>query len=150
MQITLYNTPSDMKVTNKVLNNATVKNCTIKDAMDINHPVLVLNNDVNLTLYNYCYIPNWGYYYIVNKGVDNGQRNVIYCQFDPRKSMRADILASSGIVKRQVNGKSYIADNFGQQSLDIQTYVLPFDADIGGGGRTYVLALGGAKTDNDV
>lgn len=147
MQITLYNTPSDMKVTNKVLNNATVKNCTIKDAMDINHPVLVLQNDVNLTLYNYCYIPNWGYYYIENKGVDNGQRNIIYLSFDPRKSMRADILASSGIVKRRIDGEPYIPDGYGVQTNDIQTYTLPFDANIAGsGGGRFILTVGGAQT----
>ena len=69
MQIKLYKTQSDEKICNKVLTNETVKTITIKDIKNYENPVFYISNDVNLNLYNYCYIPDWDiYYYIVDKG----------------------------------------------------------------------------------
>lgn len=148
MNITLYSTNSDKKVCNKVLSGATVKSCTIKDATNINMPILYLQNDVNLMNYNYAYIDGWGYYYIINKGVDNGQRNVIYLEYDPRKSMLTDIRASGGIVTRQANGEVYIPDNRAQQSSEVRTRVLNFPTAVCTDGNKYIMTIGGAQTRN--
>lgn len=148
MNITLYSTSSDKKVCNKVLTGATVKSCTIKDATNINMPILYLQNDVNLMNYNYAYIDGWGYYYIINKGVDNGQRNVIYLEYDPRKSMLTDIRASGGIITRQANGESYIPDNRAQQSSEVRTRVLSFPTAVCTDGNKYIMTIGGAQTRN--
>lgn len=148
MNITLYSTSSDKKVCNKVLSGATVKSCTIKDATNINMPILYLQNDVNLMNYNYAYIDGWGYYYIINKGVDNGQRNVIYLEYDPRKSMLTDIRASGGIITRQANGEGYIPDNRAQQSSEVRTRVLSFPTAVCTDGNRYIMTIGGAQTRN--
>lgn len=144
MQITLYSTSSDKKVCKKVLTGATVKSCTIKDATNINMPILYLQNDVNLMNYNYAYIDGWGYYYIINKGVDNGQRNVIYLEYDPRKSMLTDIRASGGIITRQANGEGYIPDGRAQQSSEIRTRTLNFSP-LATNDNKYVLTIGGVR-----
>lgn len=146
MNITLYSTNSDKKVCNKVLTGATVKSCTIKDATNINMPILYLQNDVNLMNYNYAYIDGWGYYYIINKGVDNGQRNVIYLEYDPRKSMLTDIRASGGIITRQTNGEGYLPDVLAQQSAEVRTRVLNFPTAVCSSDNVYILTIGGVRT----
>lgn len=146
MNITLYSTNSDKKVCNKVLTGATVKSCTIKDATNINMPILYLQNDVNLMNYNYAYIDGWGYYYIINKGVDNGQRNVIYLEYDPRKSMLTDIRASGGIITRQANGEAYIPDARSQKSAEVKTRILNFPTQVCTSDNRYLLTIGGVKT----
>lgn len=146
MNITLYSTNSDKKVCNKVLTGATTKSCTIKDATNINMPILYLQNDVNLMNYNYAYIDGWGYYYIINKGVDNGQRNVIYLEYDPRKSMLTDIRASGGIITRQANGEGYLPDVLAQQSAEVRTRVLNFPTAVCSSDNVYILTIGGVRT----
>lgn len=148
MQIKLYKTQSDEKICNKVLTNETVKTITIKDIKNYENPVFYISNDVNLNLYNYCYIPDWDiYYYIVDKGRETGQRNIIYCSVDPRKTMYAEIKASSGMVRRQVSGNEYIPDRKAQQMNDIKIRTIPFaTADVATTANSYVLTIGGAST----
>lgn len=143
MQITLYHTSSDKKVVNKALAGATVKNVTLKDGLDQNAPVFYIQNDVNLMIYNYCYIPDWGYYYIVNHGVANGQQNIIYCEFDPRKTMIAEIYSASGRVTRSLNGNNYIPDGKAMPTKNTTLIELPFnDIDGGSNTRQFLVTLG--------
>ena len=148
MQIKLYRTTSDEKVCNKILTNETTKNITIKDVKNFENPVFYIQNNLNLNLYNYCYIPDWDiYYYIVDKGRETGQRNIIYCSVDPRKTMYSEIKASSGIVRRQVSGNKYIPDRKAQQMNDIKIRTIPFStADVATTSNSYVLTIGGAST----
>lgn len=148
MQIKLYNTVSDEKICNKVLTNETIKTITIKDIKNYENPVFYISNDVNLNLYNYCYIPDWDiYYYIVDKGRETGQRNIIYCSVDPRKTMYAEIKASSGMVRRRVSGNKYIPDRKAQQMNDMNIRTIPFaTADVATTANSYVLTIGGAST----
>ena len=141
MDIKFYYNQSDDRQINKTLVEEKVFNGTIRENVDIMHPVVRFFSP-EILRYNYCYIPYFRSYYFITS--INAVSNEIYdVQFttDVLMSFRGEILQYPVIVDKQtqeVNGDEYIDDsslvtdnllfstvyNFSRGFLDNPEYIL--------------------------
>ena len=75
MNVELYKTNSPKNKINKVLNTATIIQAKLLNDVNLQSPILLLqdNNNSFLTNYNYCYIPYFQRYYFIesmNKNIN--------------------------------------------------------------------------------
>ena len=141
MDIKFYYNQSDDRQINKTLVEEKVLNGTIRENVDIMHPVVRFFSP-EILRYNYCYIPDFRRYYFITS--INAVSNEIYdVQFttDVLMSFRGEILQYPVIVDKQTqesNGDEYIDDsslvtdnllfstvyNFSRGFLDNPEYIL--------------------------
>lgn len=75
MTITLSKTTDENNVVYKTLSNQQIfSDCVLKENTSVITPTIFIQSDLNLSTYNYCYIPEFNrYYYIINiSSVRNG------------------------------------------------------------------------------
>lgn len=112
MTITLYNTTSDYRRVNKVLNQiATAKVLEPIVIKNLISPILLIGYSENILNANYCYIDQFDrYYFIKNQDYIQGQRIQLDCLVDVRMSF--DIESIHGMAVRSSSvGRYTIPDN---------------------------------------
>lgn len=103
MTITFYKTTSPKQQVNKSLTNATNLNVQLKTPTDMLKPIIILGG-VDLTSYNYCYIPDFNrYYYISNATTEYNNISGRECSVDVLMSHSNEIKQLNAIVERQQN-----------------------------------------------
>lgn len=87
-------------------------NLSLKDKTNILTPILILKTNSLLTIYNYCYIPDFGrYYYIINYESIRDNLFEISCKVDVLMSFKNQIRANKGLITRQQNrNNNYYVD----------------------------------------
>lgn len=98
--ITLYNTTSDPRKINKVINQVASLSCLIKDPTNKQTPNIILSSNVS-TDFNYVYISSFNRYYFVTSKTVNATNNIeISCKFDPLYTWKTNINNSKIIASR--------------------------------------------------
>lgn len=103
MQVTLYNTTSDRRRTNKDLTSmvATYSNVRLKDDTSIINPVFILSGVTN-NQFNYLYCPYLHrYYFVENVKYLTGDMLEVSCHVDVLMSFKTDILKHNAYILRQ-------------------------------------------------
>lgn len=141
MDITFYYNQSDDRQINKTLVEEKVFDGTIRESVDVMHPVVRFFSP-EILRYNYCYIKDFRRYYFITSitAVSNEIYDVKFTT-DVLMSFRGEILQYPVIVDKQtqeVNGDEYIDDsslvtdnllfstvyNFSRGFLDNPEYIL--------------------------
>ena len=102
MEIHLYTISDDKTKIDKTLGTAkTYSNCTIKEQVSVQDPVIRIQTNDNLSGINYAYIERYGRYYFVNK-VETTPNNMwqLTLHSDVLMSRKAEIRNLKGTVTR--------------------------------------------------
>lgn len=100
--------PKYVKKTNSTMRpissyqGALVLDCKLLDNVSVVSPILLVEQpaNVNMLIYNYCYIEDFGRYYFVSNMVHTGSLYTIYLAGDVLASFRTSILGSTQYVVR--------------------------------------------------
>lgn len=149
MEITIYNTSSDPRVSQKALNTiATLSAVELTEQTTVENPSFKFDRNDDYIVANYLYCPKFKrYYFITGKEIVNGNQMILNCHVDVRMSFRSQILASSIIADRSSSaGDPYVPDNMVTIRDSIRTVIrrvstTPFVGP--GGSNNYVLTIGG-------
>lgn len=97
--------------------------CTVKDAVAVSNPYLIVSADNVSRTDNYCQISDYGrYYWIVSVTDLPGNRRGVQCEVDPLYSFATDIKNLDVYVARNENTKqSYMYDT--EMPTESQMYV---------------------------
>lgn len=132
MNIELYKTNSPKNKINKLLNTATIIHAKLLNDINLQSPILLLqdNNNSFLTNYNYCYIPYFQRYYFIesmNKNI-NGLIT-IKLSVDVLMSFASDIMNSyANIVESETpNEKSINHSHSDNVQKLVYNYLDKFD-----------------------
>ena len=115
MQATFYKTLDNKNVINKTLTSPLNVELKLRDNQDVIAPVLKMS--VNVTPYNYCYIPYFNRFYFVEKIEKHGKLFIVGLYCDVLESYKDDILASNARFKRNIRNGDYMAINLEHSSL---------------------------------
>lgn len=143
MTVTLYNCSSASDVLNKTYTKVQDVTATIKGAIDIDQPTLLLNySSMN---FNYFYIAETGRYYnVISRNIEAGEHIRITGQSDPLESFRSQIEGLTVLAVR-CEDNSYrspdIADNNVPIESDVQLDKIIGDTVIGAGAGMIVIGV---------
>ena len=115
MQATFYKTLDNKNVINKTLTSPLNVALKLRDNQDVIAPVLKMS--VNVTPYNYCYIPFFNRFYFVEKIEKQGKLFIVGLYCDVLESYKDDILSSNARFKRNIRNGDYMAINLENSSL---------------------------------
>lgn len=115
MQVTFYKTLDNKNVINKTLTDPLNVELKLRDNQDVIAPVLKMS--VNVTAYNYCYIPFFNRFYFVEKIEKQGKLFIVGLYCDVLESYKDDILASNARFRRNIKNGDYMAINLEHSSL---------------------------------
>lgn len=149
MQITLYKCTAENNRVDKssYLSSAVNINVTLKQMTSVMNPTMTITDSagsLDVTSYNYLYIPDWNRYYFINNitSVRNGLWE-ISASIDVLHTYRNGIRGLKGVILRQENDYNvYLPDNLLEYaSKDIVN--LKFSYPTGGMTPTYILLTAG-------
>ena len=105
MQATFYKTLDNKNVINKTLTSPLNVGLKLRDNQDVIAPVLKMS--VNVTAYNYCYIPIFNRFYFVEKIEKQGKLFIVGLYCDVLESYKDDILNSNARFKRNIKNGDF-------------------------------------------
>ena len=143
MTVTLYNCSSAPDVLNKTYTTVQQVTATIKGAMDVDQPTLLLN--YSSMDFNYFYIAETGRYYnILSRNLEEGKHIRLTGQSDPLESFRSAI-ADLDVLAVRCEDIAYrsadIADNSVPLESDMQLDKIIGDTVIGSGSGMVVIGV---------
>ena len=115
MQFTFYKTLDNKNVINKTLTSPLNVELKLRDNQDVIAPVLKMS--VNVTPYNYCYIPFFNRFYFVDKIEKQGKLFIVGLYCDVLESYKSGILSSNARFKRNLKTGDYMAINIETSEL---------------------------------
>lgn len=115
MQATFYKTLDNKNVINKTLTSPLNVELKLRDNQDVIAPVLKMS--VNVTPYNYCYIPYFNRFYFVEKIEKQGKLFIVGLYCDVLESYKNDILSSNARFKRNLKTGDYMTINIETSQL---------------------------------
>lgn len=108
MKITLYNTKSPYNCINKNLTNSTDFEVKLKDTTSISNPTILLNTSLDLSNYNYCFIPKFKrYYFLTDITIQRQNLFIINLDIDVLESYKNDILNSVAYISQTIDSNPY-------------------------------------------
>lgn len=124
MTVTLYKTGDPVNKVVKTLTGAKVhSNVVLKEGTDVLTPVLLLE-ETDLALYNYCYIQEFArYYWIKPKNFRNGLWEVV-CSVDPLMSWSVPLLNQKVTVDRNAYEKNGYLYDMNYKALCYRSYII--------------------------
>ena len=115
MQATFYKTLDNKNVINKTLTDPLNVELKLRDNQDVIAPVLKMS--VNVTAYNYCYIPIFNRFYFVEKIEKHGKLFIVGLSCDVLESYKNGILSSNARFKRNLKTGDYMSVNIETSEL---------------------------------
>ena len=115
MQVTFYKTLDNKNVINKTLTSPLNVELKLRDNQDVIAPVLKMS--VNVTPYNYCYIPFFNRFYFVEKIEKQGKLFIVGLYCDVLESYKNGILSSNARFKRNLKTGDYMSINIETSEL---------------------------------
>ena len=100
MQATFYKTLDNKNVINKTLTSPLNVELKLRDNQDVIAPVLKMS--VNVTPYNYCYIPLFNRFYFVERVTRSGKLFHVELSSDVLETYKTEILASNAQFRRNL------------------------------------------------
>ena len=131
MEIKLYYTSSENNVVNKTLENElSINNVVLKQETDILNPILILHYGINITNFNYVYIPLFKrYYYITDYKIITNSNIILNLKNDVLMTFKNDINKFDVIISRGENTthNNYLLDNENkiQNNNNVMTIAFP-------------------------
>lgn len=146
MNITFYINSSERDRISKSLSSPLSLSGSLKDECSVMNPIILVNTS-NLSMYNYCYIPEFGRYYFISdmSAVRTGLWRVSL-SVDVLMSFKSDILASSCIIEKQaLHTRSNMLINDGSYINQVDTFneIVQFSGGFNTNGE-FVLVTAGA------
>ena len=121
MILALYKTDDSPNVINKTLSDSLELDINLKKDTDIINPELVLKGDFRG--FNYAHIPDLNRYYFINSVEQlNFILTKLYLECDVLETYKADILNSSGSIKRDITDGDYGVVSAESSINDITTH----------------------------
>lgn len=116
---------------------------TLRENCSIQNPVILVQSSDLVSLVNYCTIPSFGRSYFV-RDIVNLRNNMceIHCHVDVLESFKSQILANSGIIRRQQNNWNLYLDDGSLKAYQnpiVNTLTFPS----GFSGSEFVMAIAG-------
>lgn len=110
MEIRLYNTSDDRIVVNKTLTDELILEGTLKESLNVLSPSVMVTVDVSE--YNYMYIPEFERYYYINsvEVIKNGLWQIRTAEVDVLMSWKDEFLQLNAIIDKTNNIS--LADEF--------------------------------------
>ena len=104
MEVKLYTNYSENFVIGKSISLLETVQCTIKDSLSVEKPILRLQYSGNIKKVNYVYIEELKrYYFVKEKYTLTGERYELHCDIDVLESFKDSILSLLCIVDKQEN-----------------------------------------------
>ena len=151
MNIKLCSSVSEIVAINKVVSIIDDVSATIKGALSVENPVLILQykSDIQSNV-NYVYIPEYNRYYFVTDIINlTGGRYELHCKVDVLMSFKDNILNLSCIVDKQSskdNANMYLDDgSFVVQSKEFVD-TINFPRGFNDNGEFILITAGGGVT----
>jgi hypothetical protein len=99
MVIKLYKTSSEKNRINKTITDEIVLNGYLREQCSVTNPVIKIEQSVNLSLYNYAYIEDFGrYYYITDIKTLRNNLWELSLDIDVLMTYKNDILNTVGLI----------------------------------------------------
>lgn len=145
MQIALGTTNDEKNKLNKTISNITYYEGTLKESSSIINPTILIN-DVNLSGYNYLYIPEFNRYYFITDiiSVRNGLWR-INAKVDVLMSFRNQINnCFITLSDTESNGKeTYISGDVWKSLVKSKTDIITFPSGLNTTGEYILITSGG-------
>lgn len=141
MTVNFYNAKIQNNEINKVLGDAIVKTCSLKNGSSIEDPVLYMEHDAQLFQTNYVYIADFGRYYFISGRELVEHTEYITCHVDVLKSFQNDIKNSVVISTRSNFKNKQFDDNMVKPQSDKFIEYRKLSEALTG--ETYVAIIGG-------
>lgn len=111
--LNLYKCADDPRVISKTLTNQISMSGTLRESCSVISPVITLENNTNISDYNYAYIPEFGrYYYITDITAITNKSWQIKLSVDVRKTYDTELRNIDVITNRaEKNANYYLNDN---------------------------------------
>ena len=105
MTITLYNSPGERNILNRVMTSIKSMNAVeATDVLNIETPEILIDRDDTVIGFDYAYIDAFNRYYFLNSmEVVNGNQFKLFLESDPLESFKAGINSSPCVAKRSYN-----------------------------------------------
>lgn len=149
MTITLYQNLSEPHRLDKSLRNEKEYSGNLKDSSSVVDPSFMIESEYDLSLYNYCYIPEFHrFYYITGIEVIRTNMWAISCHVDVLMSFKTNIRSLSGIISRQEwQYNLYLNDDKLLVECDRDIMTLGFNNPLSSAssGRSFVLTVAGGS-----
>lgn len=133
----LYNNTSDAKCLNKNITEISSYPIDIKDDMNTDHPVVLLNGIINC---NYAKILD-RYYYVTCECMP-GNITKLICAIDSLMTHRESILSHNAIIKRGNQKNTYLSDDKMKITSYKTTHALKFSGAFSKNLKYYLLTTG--------
>lgn len=145
MLIKFYNNTSEKNVLSKTLTNENIATGWLREESDIHAPVVTIDT-VNISGYNYAYIPEFGRYYFISEitSVRTGFWRVsMVC--DVLMSFRTYILNSYGIIDHTQTAdiSDYMRSDIWQTLVKDKTDIINFPNGLLTNGEYILITAGG-------
>lgn len=149
MTITLYQNLSEPHRLDKALRNGKEYSGNLKDSSSVVDPSFIIESTSDLSLYNYCYIPEFHRFYYIT-GIEVVRTNLwaISCHVDVLMSFKSNIRSLSGIISRQEwQYNLYLNDDKLLVECDRDIMTLGFNNPLSSpsSGRSFVLTVAGGS-----
>lgn len=151
--VNLYYNASENKVIGKTITLLGTLDCIFKDAVSIEHPVLIVSNitmsitgETYLDDLNYLYIPKFNrYYYVDEIKTLTGGRYEIRCSVDVLESFRDDILNLNVILDHSENlgANMYLDSPVWVNNCKAKTDIINFSNGLLDTGEYILITVGG-------
>lgn len=148
MQVSFFINRSPKNALHKSLGNGSGYDFVFKSSASLNKPIITLQTNDDLTIYNYCYIPNWSRYYYINPNnvtVQAGNRYEIELECDALMTFASQIAGNRAIIDRteSVGGSNYINSEAFVATCKHKTDILNFPAGLNTNGTFILITAGG-------
>ena len=112
MNLIIYKNQSAKNVMDKSLSDSiTFTNATMRNELNILEPEFLIEENSNLSEYNYCYCDYTGRYYFCEVTEDVTGFWMLKCKVDPLMTFKAGIRACTGTINRNANiANGYLMD----------------------------------------
>lgn len=144
MQIKFFNTSSENNRIGKTLENETTLSGNFKGEVDLQNPVLTVTTD--LLNFNYCYMPDFGRYYFIDKiEITRVGLYTIYLKIDVLETYKNAIKQLRVIVSNSAGANPYY--NSYINGVDVRTdyETKMFENNFNESGEIVLVALYGSR-----
>lgn len=148
MTIVFYNNYSEKNVINKIIDSLTALTLTgeLRQSTSIKTPVIMIESDVSIIGFNYCYITEFSRYYFITdiKSVRNGLWEVSM-RVDVLMSFKDDILASEAIIDHETapDNNNYLNSDIWDSTVKDKTDIINFSSGLSETGGYILITAGG-------
>lgn len=146
MDITLCNNSSEKNEINKAISNSVTFTGILRSETSVSDPVIMLEYNGNLSVYNYCRIPDFSrYYYITDITSVRANLWTVKCHVDVLMSFKSAILSAVAILDESTETgiSNYLSNEVWRSLSKDKTSIIPFSNGLNSTGEYILITAGG-------